>query len=191
MRCPACDKHVVFGSVVGDAWKKLKTGEWLLGGRPPALGKLGDCPACGMRLEWEASDAAHREAAPGAPMRVHLSALRETPAKFDGREIWMRALVVESGGGLFLSDSWRTRVKGAASVESDEELLARLAREQRPAIAAMFADTAARERYRESARALTVAGARAAWIEAEGLFRAAPDGGGTLAVRKITSIWEP
>ena len=193
MRCPACRKKVVFGSVTGESWKRLHAGEFLLGGRPPAPGKLGDCPVCGGRLEWEPEDPPLDPGGLATSSRVHLSALREAPARYDGREIWMRALLIvqaaasASGAGSgFLSDSWRNRSKDAA--ETDAELLIRLAREQQPAIAAILGNKGVAAQFLESSRELAVPDARAAWIEVEGLFRARPEGG-ELTVVAISSIW--
>lgn len=190
MRCAACRRKVVFGSVTGEAWKHLTAGDWLLGGRPPATGKLGDCPQCGLTLEWEPGEEALQDPHRPAPPRVHLSALREGAPKFDDREIWMRALVLEHDGVLFLSDSWRNRGKDA--VESDGAMIERLSREQTPRIDASFSTAEARDRFHESARALDAGPAAwAAWIEAEGLFRAKVPNGGSLAIRAISSIWPP
>ena len=181
-----CQKKVVFGSVVGEAWSKLSSGEWILGGRPPATGKLGDCPTCGVTLEWEPGEEELSDPGRNAPPRVHLSALREAPVKFDGRDIYLRALVLEHVGSLFLSDSWRNRSR-SAEPESDLAMLERLSREQTPRISATFATRGVRDRFHESARRLDAPDSFAAWIEAEGLFRAP----GLLALRAISSIWPP
>ncbi len=183
MICPACRKKVVFGSVVGEAWKKIHAGEWLYGGRPPSAGKIGDCPECGVRLEWEpGEERVYSPSAPPPPPRVHLSALRESPRDWSGRRVWMRALVVAPDIGGYASDMWRK--KG----ETDAEMLARLAREQVPRVEVRFASAAAAERFSESAR--PVDGARAAWMELEARFET--DGERrTLHVERIDSIWPP
>lgn len=183
MICPSCDKKVVFGSVVGDAWKRITAGEWLYGGRPPSTGKIGDCPECGVRLEWEPGEEQlySKDARPPAP-RVHLSALRESPADWGGKRVWMRALVVVPDTVGYASDSWRK--KG----ESDEGLLARLATEQVPRVDVRFATSSAAERFSESAR--PVGTARAAWLELEGRFETDGDHR-TVHVERIESIWPP
>ena len=185
MRCPACRKRVVFGSIRGDAWERIHAGEWLLGGRPPKGGMLGDCPACGVRLEWEpGEEGAH---ATSGPARVHLSALRESPQEWRGR-VALRALLVEIDGMCLASDSWRNRPKGAAA-EDDAAMIARLLREQTPRIVIVWSAREAEERFRESARSLA-GGARAAWAELEGTFEPG-EGGGVVSATAVTSIWPP
>lgn len=184
MKCPSCQKKVVFGSIHGEAWIKVRDGEWLYGGRPPALGKLGDCPVCGATLEWDPGEAALHDPTRPAPQRVHLSALRESPGKWTGKSLWMRALVIQRGDAAFLSDSWRAPAKGGPA-ETDEAMIERLEREQRPSIAARFATPEAKKTFEESSRPLA-GGARAAWIEAEGTLA-----GGVLSIQAISSIWPP
>lgn len=186
MRCPSCAKRVVFGSIRGDAWAKVNAGEWLLGGRPPKPGVLGDCPACGVRLEWEPGE--ERQAAlVDAPARVHLSALRESPEAWRGR-VALRALVVELSGVTIASDSWRNRPRGGPA-EDDRAMLARLLREQIPRIAIVWGTRETAERFRETGRVLE-SGLRAAWIEMEGTFEPG-EGGGLVTVTGVTSIWPP
>lgn len=184
MRCAACRKRVVFGSIRPEAWEKINAGEWLLGGRPPKPGVLGDCPACGVRLEWEPGE---ETGLAGAAARVHLSALRESPDAWRGR-VSLRALLVEIDGLCLASDSWRNRPKGGVP-ESDAALVARLFREQVPRIAITWSAPDAAQRFRESARELE-GGARAAWTEMEGVFEPV-EGGGVVSASAITSIWPP
>lgn len=188
MRCPACRKKVVFGSIGPKAWEQVHAGVWLYSARPLPRGRLGDCPVCGSRLEWEPDE---EEAGAGEPARVHLSALRDSPRDWSGREIRMRALAIQPGGegALFLSDSWRTRPKGGAP-ESDDALLARLAAEQTPRVAATLSTDLARRLFGEGARTLAD-GSLAAWMEIEGAFSL--DGGDarSVDVRRVTSIWPP
>jgi hypothetical protein len=186
MRCPSCRKRVVFGSIPVAAWNRVHAGEWIYGGRPPALGKLGDCSVCGARLEWEPGEALQSH---GVAARVHLSALRDSPADWSGRDVWLRALVIEHDGAAFLSDSWRARpTKGEP--EDDPSMLERLEREQQPRIGVRFSTAEVRAQFEESSRRLD-SGAHAAWIEAEGAFAAEPEGLRILVVSAISSIWPP
>jgi hypothetical protein len=186
VQCPACRKKVVFGSIRGAAWEKVNAGDWLLGGRSPKPGVLGDCPACGVRLEWEPGE--EREAAlSNVPARVHLSALRESPQAWRGR-VALRALVVEIHDVLIASDSWRNRPRGGAA-EDDRAMLERLLREQVPRIAVTWTTPESAERFREAGRALD-GGSRAAWVEMEGSFEPG-EGGGVVSVAAVTSVWPP
>lgn len=186
MQCPACRKRVVFGSIRGAAWEKVNAGDWLLGGRPPKPGALGDCPACGVRLEWEAGE--ERESGPAnVTARVHLSALRESSEAWRGR-VALRALVVELHGVCIASDSWRNRPRGGPP-EDDAAMLERLLREQVPRIAVTWSTPESEERFRETARVLD-GGSRAAWVEIEGTFEPG-EGGGVVSVLAVTSIWPP
>lgn len=187
MQCPACRKKVVFGSIRPDAWTKVNAGEWLLGGRAPKPGVLGDCPACGVRLEWEAGE--EREAAfASAPARVHLSALRESPEAWRGR-VALRALVIELDGVCIASDSWRSRPRGEGEPEDDAAMVQRLFREQVPRIVVAWASHEAEERFREASRTLR-GGSRAAWVEMEGGFEPG-EGGGVVSAVAVASIWPP
>ena len=189
MNCPSCRKRVVFGSVSGPAWTKIHMGEWLYGGRPPALGKLGDCPVCGARLEWEPGERLLHDPNAAVLARVHLSALRESPEAWSGKKISMRALLVEEGGAGFLSDSWRARPKGDAEPEDDAALVARLAKEQLPRVEVSWGSQEVHARFGESARILE-GSARAAWIELDGRFEVEGESR-TLTIDAIASIWPP
>ena len=187
MHCSACRKKVVFGSIDADAWVKVNAGDWLLGARRPKPGVLGDCPVCGVRLEWEVGE--EREAAfANAPSRVHLSALRESPEAWRGR-VAMRALVVQLDGICIASDSWRTRPKGGGEPEGDAAMVHRLFREQVPRIVVAWTSQESEERFRETSRALD-GGSRAAWGEMEGSF-VPGEGGGVVSASAVTSIWPP
>ncbi len=187
MRCPACQKRVVFGSIRGkESWDRIERGEWLLGGRQPKAGQLGDCPVCGVRLEWEAGE--EREAALGSTPRVHLSALRESPQAWRGR-VALRALVIEVDGVSFASDSWRVRAKAGGEPESDATLVRRLLKEQQPRIQVAWSQADASKAFHESSRLLED-GSRAAWVEVEGSFEPG-EGGGVVSAAAVTSIWPP
>lgn len=187
MQCPACRKKVVFGSIQAEAWAKVNAGDWLMGGRPPKSGVLGDCPACGVRLEWEEGE--EREGAlADVPARVHLSALRESSQAWRGR-VAMRALVIELDGVCIASDSWRNRPRGGAEAEADAAMVQRLFREQVPRIVVAWALPEPELRFRETSRALE-GGSRAAWVELEGAFEPG-EGGGVVSASAITSIWPP
>ena len=186
MLCPACRKKVVFGSIRGAEWEKVHAGDWLLGGRQPNPGVLGDCPACGVRLEWEPGEEGE-SALPSVPARVHLSALRESAQVWRGR-VALRALVVELHGVCIASDSWRNRPRGGPA-EDDAAMLERLLREQVPRIAVAWATVESAERFRETGRVLD-GGSRAAWVEMEGSFEPG-EGGGIVSVVEVTSIWPP
>lgn len=187
MRCPSCRKRVVFGSIRQEAWERIHSGEWLLGGRPPKPGALGDCPDCGVRLEWEPGEEPARAASRIAPPRVHLSALRESPQAWRG-EVALRALVIEWDAVAFASDSWRNRPRGEP--ESDRAMLDRLVREQVPRVQIAWAAPEPEFFFRENARTLLDGAARAAWAELEGSFEPG-EGGGVVTARAITSIWPP
>lgn len=187
MVCPSCRKKVVFGSVVGDAWRRISTGEWLHGHRAPNPGRLGDCPECGVRLDWEPGEQAVLDPDTPPVARVHLAALREEPQAWHGQRIWLRSLLVVEGEVGFLSDSWRTRPKGGVP-EDDAALFSRLRQEQHPRIDVFFEAPEVRAHFDESAR--RYGGVAAAWLELEGLFRLAPP------IRRINldairSIWPP
>lgn len=191
MRCPSCRKKVLFGSIAsGESWQRVVSGESLHSARTPKRGQLGDCPECGVRLEWEAGEAAVHDFSPGPSGRVHLSALRDSPADWAGRHIVMRSLVVVIADEGFLSDSWRARPKDGLLPENDGALVVRLSREQTPRIEVRFADAECRARFHESSRPLEAGSARAAWAELEGHF--ALDGDRrALTVESISSIWPP
>lgn len=188
MRCPSCRKRVVFGSIRQDAWERIHSGEWLLGGRPPKPGALGDCPVCGARLEWEPGEESMRSSTRVAPPRVHLSALRESPQAWGG-DVALRALVIDWQAVAFASDSWRNRPKSGAA-ESDREMLDRLVREQVPRVQIAWAAAEPETFFRENSRPLLEGGARAAWAELEGSF-VPGEGGGVVTARLVTSIWPP
>ena len=69
-------------------------------------------------------------------------------------------------------------------------MIDRLSREQTPRISAAFASAGARARFQESARALEAPESWAAWMEAEGRFSTAGEGG-HLTIAAISSIWPP
>lgn len=188
MVCPSCRKKVVFGSVVGDVWRRISTGDWLHGHRPPKPGQLGDCPDCGVRLEWEPGEKATHD--PDAPpvARIHLAALREEPHSWHGRRIWLRSLLVVDGESGFLSDSWRTRPKGGVP-EGDAALVSRLREEQSPRIEVLFDGPEVRAHFDETARRYDGAIA-AAWLELEGVFRL-ESSGRRITMDAIRSIWPP
>ena len=180
---------MVFGSIAGEAWKKVHAGEWLYGMRPPAGGKLGDCPVCGSVLEWEPGERLLHDPDRAPLPRVHLSALRDTPARWRGKDVLFRGLLIEHDAFCFLSDSWRNRPKDG-SPETDVDMLERLAREQMPRIVARFASPEVRARFEESARKLAPERSRAAWIEADGSFDT-DDELRILVINEIASIWPP
>jgi hypothetical protein len=181
VRCPSCQKKVVFGSISGETWRRVHAGDWLYGTSPPKPGTLGDCPVCGVRLTWEPGEQALNDPDRPPVARVHLFALRESPSR-TGREIALRAILVDRGAEAWLSDSWRVRSKDQP--ETDQALLERLGREQIPRVSVRFAADDVRAQFQESARKLD--GGMAAWVEAEGHFR-----DGTLDLKAITSIWPP
>lgn len=191
MHCPSCKKKVIFGSIAsGEAWQRVVAGEWLHSARTPKRGQLGDCPECGVRLEWEPGEEQVHDISTSPSGRVHLSALRDSPADWSGKRIVMRSLVVVVADGGFLSDSWRARPKEGVPVENDAALVVRLAREQSPRIEVVFAGSECRARFNESSRALDAGSSRAAWAELEGRFDHAGDRR-CLTVESITSIWPP
>lgn len=191
MRCPSCKKKVLFGSIAsGEAWQRVVAGEWLHSARTPKRGQLGDCPECGVRLEWEPGEEQMHSFSTSPSGRVHLSALRDSPADWSGKHIVMRSLLVVVADNGFLSDSWRARPKDGATPESDASLVVRLAREQAPRIDVVFGSGECRARFNESSRALDAGSARAAWAELEGRFDLAGDRR-SLTVESITSIWPP
>lgn len=182
---------MLFGSIAsGESWQRVVSGEWLHSARTPKRGQLGDCPECGVRLEWEAGEAAVHDFSPPTSGRVHLSALRDSPGDWAGKHIVMRSLMVVIADEGFLSDSWRARPKDGLPPENDGALIVRLSREQTPRIEVRFADAECRARFHESSRPLEAGSARAAWAELEGRF--AMDGDRrALTVESISSIWPP